>query len=171
MSVEDAHEWAITPDGAIERWMIDLLYATQSSNMLVGLGSPRDTSYGHRTSTDFLVVLGRDSAAASAWTAVGCWAYSAYIVTDVDSTYKTMDDMVGPLTESAEQVLYIFMRTWSSSSTHPDLGRINRHSPDDSAESFNKIRKYRLTNFMSISCSTTDIVTGTALTGYYWNYP
>ena len=86
---------------------------------MVGVGAGRNTDYTRRSTNEFLVVIGKDNGATggSAWAGhVGCNDWSSYLFTDVDNMYRRIDDIVGPLTEGSDDVIYLFMRTWTSQS-------------------------------------------------------
>lgn len=82
--------------------------------MIFGLGTDKSSTFGLASFNKFTLVMGRDAEHPQPWTTVGCWKWSVFRLTDIDSSYKVVDDLVGTLTESGKSTLYIYLRTWST---------------------------------------------------------
>ena len=116
LAIEDASYWNAAADGHTDYTMIDKMYSSQDSSnkMIIGLGTDKTTTYTPALFDKFTLVVGRDASASQPWTSVGCWKWSVYRLKDVGSSYKVIDDLVGPLNEAGKSTLYIYLRSWTN---------------------------------------------------------
>ena len=83
--------------------------------MVIGIGGAKDTSRAIALSDKFMLIIGRDNLASSAWTTVGCWQYTVYFMkTEGVAMYFRLDDVIGPLMESGVPALYVYARSWTN---------------------------------------------------------
>ena len=124
--VTEAYYYDVPVDNVNNRWTVEKLYAPTSiyggkstiNHLMIGLGSPRDTSLALASDNKFMLILGRDHSAAAAWTTVGCWKWSVYYVKTESTMYYVIDDINGPIEEGVNPnnklALYIWARSWTN---------------------------------------------------------
>lgn len=167
LALEEAHYWDPTPDGTVEYTMVDVLYTSGNSanHMMVGLGVPRDSSYTLISSNKILLIIGVDETASTAWTSVGCWKWSTYIMNEATAYFRKIDDIVGPIDDgTGVQTLYIWMRQWN---TLADL-LTDTQRETDFEDTWEGVRQYKIQNFHNTIVCTNGVdalsVGGTAVT-------
>ena len=72
-------------------------------------------------------------------------------MTEASSMYRRMDDIMGPITEGTDEVLYLFMTEWTTQSdavaqsvTYTNTGTAG-NTYTDGTTSLGNVRKYKIT--------------------------